>query len=75
MLDRGRQTGRADDNLDTIKQRLKVYHSQTQPLREYYIGEGKYHQIDGNGEVDTIFDSIRTSLHSRVPELQGQTPA
>lgn len=72
MLDRGRQTGRADDNLDTIKNRLKVYHSQTQPLRDYYIGEGKYHQIDGNGDVDSIFGKIRKSLHERVPELQSE---
>ncbi|MDO4320307.1 MAG: adenylate kinase [Bacteroidales bacterium] len=72
MLDRGRQTGRADDNLDTIKNRLKVYHSQTQPLRDYYISEGKYHQIDGNSDVASIFDRIRTSLHERVPELQSE---
>lgn len=73
MLSRGEQTGRADDNLDTIKKRLKVYHDQTSPLREYYIGEGKYHQIDGNGDVEGIFGSIRDSLKARVPELSAQS--
>lgn len=73
MLNRGKQTGRADDNPETIKNRLDVYHKQTMPLREYYINEGKYHAIDGNGTVDSIFDSIRTSLKERltdVPEAQ-----
>lgn len=71
MLNRGKETGRADDNLNTIKKRLEVYHNQTCPLRDYYIGEGKYHAIDGSGDVDEIFSRIDSSLHSRVPELAG----
>lgn len=71
MINRGIQTGRADDNLDTIKNRLKVYHSLTSPLRDYYIDEGKYHAIDGNGSVPEIFDSISSSLAERVPELKA----
>ncbi len=34
ILKRGQETGRADDNLDTVKKRLDVYHSQTSPLRD-----------------------------------------
>lgn len=71
MINRGKETGRADDNLDTIKQRLAVYHNQTSPLREYYIGEGKYHGIDGAGDVDEIFGRITRSLHQRLPELDS----
>lgn len=66
MLHRGETTGRADDNINTIRQRLKVYHSQTSPLRDYYINEGKFHAIDGNGDVDEIFDNIRRSLEERT---------
>lgn len=69
MLQRGKETGRADDNLDTIKKRLDVYHSQTSPLRDYYISEGKYHNIDGQGRVDEIFDRIHHSLTDRLPEI------
>lgn len=70
MLKRGEATGRADDNLDTITKRLKVYHKQTQPLRDYYINEGKYHSINGNGSIDDIFSSIDKSLGERLPELK-----
>lgn len=62
MLNRGRETGRADDNIETITNRLKVYHTQTQPLRDFYIKEGKYHAIPGSGSVDHIFSLISEAL-------------
>lgn len=62
MLERGKQTGRADDNLETINKRLQVYHKQTAPLREYYTGKGCFHSIDGNGDVDAIFGKISKAL-------------
>lgn len=62
LVKRGIESGRADDNPDTIKERLKVYHSQTQPLREYYLKQGKYHKINGLGNVDEIFDNIKSEI-------------
>ncbi|MDE5790639.1 MAG: adenylate kinase [Muribaculaceae bacterium] len=62
MLNRGKQTGRADDNLETIKNRLQVYHNQTHPLREYYTNEGKYLPIKGTGSVDEIYDNIANGI-------------
>ncbi len=68
MIQRGAETGRADDNPETIKKRLKVYHTQTQPLRDYYIAEGKYHGIDGTGSVDDVHGKVVDSLTARLPE-------
>lgn len=62
MIERGKQSGRADDNIDTIKKRLEVYHRQTAPLQKYYKEKGKYHAIKGSGDVDTIFGDIRKAL-------------
>ena len=66
MLQRGKESGRSDDNIDTIRERLNVYHNQTSPLRDFYIREGKYHAIDGNGSVDNVFDTIRKSLKEKL---------
>lgn len=66
MLQRGKESGRADDNIDTIRERLNVYHNQTSPLRDFYIKEGKYHAIDGNGTVDNVFGSIKKSLKEKL---------
>lgn len=62
MLLRGKETGRADDNPDTIKQRLEVYRNRTRPLRDYYISEGKYLPINGNNAIDVIFEDIKKAL-------------
>lgn len=62
ILKRGKETGRADDNLETVKKRLAVYHNQTSPLRQYYIDDKKYHAINGNGTVDSIFGEIQSHL-------------
>jgi adenylate kinase len=58
LLLRGQQSGRADDNEETIKKRLVVYHSQTQPLIEWYNKEGIHYHIDGLGDLNRIFDDI-----------------
>jgi adenylate kinase len=64
LIKRGEQSGRSDDNLETITKRLEVYHNQTSPLRDFYIGEGKYHAIKGEGKVEEIFNTIRESIDS-----------
>ncbi|MDE6629387.1 MAG: nucleoside monophosphate kinase, partial [Muribaculaceae bacterium] len=62
MIKRGQATGRADDNPDTIKNRLKVYHESTTPLREYYLRQGKYRAIEGTGSIDKIFSEIAAAI-------------
>lgn len=58
LLLRGQSSGRSDDNIDTIKKRLNVYHSQTSPLRDYYTEIGTFNAINGNGELDRISADI-----------------
>jgi adenylate kinase len=62
LIKRGKESGRADDNLETIKKRLEVYHSQTSPLKQHYTEEGNYYAIEGVGAVDSIFASIAEIL-------------
>ena len=62
LLKRGLESGRSDDNLETIEKRLKVYNEQTAPLRDYYMSEGKYHGIKGIGAIDDIFNDIKEQL-------------
>ena len=58
LIKRGQESGRADDNEETIKKRLLVYHSQTQPLIEWYEKEGLHNHINGLGSLDRIFADI-----------------
>ena len=59
LIKRGQESGRADDNEETIKKRLVVYHSQTQPLIEWYKQEGLHHHINGSGTLERIFSDIQ----------------
>ena len=65
LIKRGKESGRSDDNLETIKKRLQVYHSQTQPLHDYYVFEGTYLPIKGVGTVESIFDSIKAAIKEK----------
>ena len=58
LIKRGKDSGRADDNEETIKKRLHVYHSQTSPLIDWYKNEKKYQHTHGLGTMDGIFADI-----------------
>ncbi len=59
---RGQQSGRSDDNEETIKKRLNVYHTQTSPLIDWYKEEGIHHHVEGLGTIDDIFGRIATVI-------------
>lgn len=58
LIKRGRESGRSDDNAETIRKRLDVYHNQTSPLIDWYEKEGIHNHINGLGELDRIFSDI-----------------
>ena len=62
LIKRGQETGRADDNEETIKKRLAVYNSQTAPLIQWYKDEGKHRLINGHGSLEQIFENIRKAI-------------
>jgi len=55
---------RADDNEDTVVNRLRVYESQTAPLVDYYRREGILRTVQGTGEVEDIFNAILRVLNT-----------
>lgn len=58
LLKRGLESGRSDDNAQTIAKRLEVYRRQTEPLKEYYNRRLSYYPINGSGDINTIFNDI-----------------
>ena len=65
LLIRGKTSGRSDDNLETIKKRLDVYHKLTEPVNDFYKNLGKYTPIDGMGTIDEIFGRISEVIDSK----------
>ena len=64
LIKRGQESGRVDDNEETIKKRLLVYHSQTAPLIDWYKNEGVYKHIQGLGTMDGIFADICKAIEN-----------
>ena len=62
IIARGAVSGRADDNEETAKKRLDTYYSQTLPLKDFYIAQGKYAQIQGVGTIDGIYAEISKAI-------------
>ena len=54
LINRGKTSGRADDNEETIAKRLSVYHAQTAPLVEWYAQEGIHNPVQGYGSLEDI---------------------
>jgi len=62
LLERAKIEGRADDNEETIKNRLVNYNNKTFPLLDYYKNSGLLKEIDGMGSVEQITNLIRGVL-------------
>jgi adenylate kinase len=64
LLKRAQIEGRADDNEETIRNRMRVYREQTQPLIEYYRARGVLREVDGLGTVEAVAERIQGALAS-----------
>ena len=65
LLERGKSSGRADDNFDTIKKRLRIYQEVTKPVSAYYLRHHNYFLINGNYSMEQTFEQIDTILRLR----------
>jgi adenylate kinase len=62
LLRRAQVEGRSDDNEETISKRLKEYTEKTMPVAQYYQSQGKYHEVDGIGEIESITQRIQQAV-------------
>ncbi|MBK8346335.1 MAG: adenylate kinase [Saprospiraceae bacterium] len=63
LLNRGKSSGRADDNDESIiRNRISVYKSETAQVFDYYSISGKSRLIPGVGTVDEIFNRLATAI-------------
>lgn len=53
---------RDDDRPETVQNRLKVYHEQTQPLIDFYTGKGILRSVDGTWDMRDVFAAITEIL-------------
>ena len=64
LLKRAEIEGRSDDNEETIRNRMRVYREQTEPLIAYYRKGGVLVEVDGMGGIEEITKAIEEALGS-----------
>lgn len=55
-------TQRADDNVETVTNRLNVYHSQTAPVLDHYSKQGLVFDVDGMKDISEVFEEVKAKL-------------
>ena len=68
LIERGKVSGRADDNLNTIRHRIAVYHQQTEPIAHYYLHQGNYFAVNGNHTMADVFLQIMRVIELVRPD-------
>lgn len=65
---------RKDDNEAAVRERLAAYHRQDDPLLDYYRKQGLLSEVDAEGDVETVFQRIRTALNGieAAPRKRGR---
>jgi len=71
----GKLHHRADDNEETIGNRLKVYDAQTKPLIAYFSASNRLETVVGEGDINAIFKNICAALDRHVPEAEPKLAA
>lgn len=65
----GRLVQRADDNVDVVRERLTVYHRQTEPLVRYYRGRPTFRSIDGAQTPDRVAADFAAAVEAAAGGL------
>jgi UMP-CMP kinase len=64
LLERGKTSGRTDDNIESIRKRLVTYEDSTRPIIEHFRSLGKVRQVDSNRDIDVVFDEVATHFRN-----------
>ncbi|KAJ3265140.1 hypothetical protein HDU77_006371 [Chytriomyces hyalinus] len=62
LLERGKTSGRADDNLETIRKRFKTFEDESLPVVNLF--EDRVIRVESTGTVDEVYESVKSSLLS-----------
>jgi adenylate kinase len=66
MAGRAKNEGRADDNPETIRERLRVYREKTAPLVSWFEKKGRLVTVDGLGEIGEVTRRIEEALGAKT---------
>lgn len=66
LTERGKTSGRADDNPESIKKRFKTFKETSYPVIEYYENKGKVVKVDAAKGKDEVYGEVKQELKDRL---------
>lgn len=66
LIERSKDSGREDDNPETIKLRIKTFHDISEQVFDFFNPTGKAVKIDGNRDPDTVYEDVKNAISSVV---------
>jgi adenylate kinase len=66
LLDRGKTSGRSDDNETVIRKRLGEYEDKTLPVLNFYKERGNYFQVNGVQSIEKVAEDIEDIINERL---------
>ncbi|GBG34782.1 Adenylate kinase [Hondaea fermentalgiana] len=66
LLERGKTSGRSDDNLESIKKRFRTYQEETMPIIQHFQGQNKCFKINADRSKDVIRKEVNSVFEQRL---------
>lgn len=66
LLNRAKTSGRADDNLETIKRRLEIYQTTTLPVMDHYRDRNRFSAVNNNSTVEACYEQTKAAVESYI---------
>lgn len=72
LIERGKTSGRADDNAESIKKRFRVFIETSMPVVEHYEKEGKVEKVAATESPDKVYERVRKVMDKRGVKAEGK---
>ena len=66
LVNRGKTSGRSDDNEEVIRKRITEYENKTAPVADHYAKLGRVEYVKGEGSIDDIFESLCSHINTKT---------
>lgn len=72
LINRGKTSGRADDNAESIKKRFKTFVETSMPVVDYFEKQGKVVKVSAIKSPDEIYEEVKARMKQRGFEMAGK---
>lgn len=69
LMERGKTSGRSDDNIESIRKRFRTYLDETMPVVSQFEKAGKLRRIDATAPVSVVYNDVKVALRPLRPQV------